>query len=80
METIKTSNMWAAAWAVYRGCEVVRFGRAGTGRLIVVELDDTEGKARAATREWQTSNPTAPIRALVDIHSDLLRGGRLQTA
>lgn len=72
METIKTSNLWAASWAVYRGVPIAGYSVVDS-HFTLVELDNRDGQAQTALSEWFNSNPVAPVRALIDIRSEMIR-------
>lgn len=71
-QTIKTSNLWAAAWAIYRNVPVVRYHVISGGYIAAVELDNANGQAYAALNEFYL-NPTAPIQDVIAVRTAMIR-------
>ncbi len=76
METVTTADMWAAAYCAAQGVRVVGYVPTKDRKRVGVVLDDSDGAASAALREWRYGNPLVSGRALISHHGELITAAK----
>lgn len=74
--TLTLWDRWAAAYAIARGCTLLRAVPQGPSRWIAFEIDDTDGRASDALHQWKHGQALVPAREFVDAYRDVYRLSR----
>jgi hypothetical protein len=71
LPTLTVYSLWAVAYAVINGIEIVGTERGNYGRVGWI-LDNTDGRAKRVLDVWREGTPIVNGRALIAAHSRLM--------
>lgn len=71
--TLFVWDRWAAAYAIARGCTLLRAVPQGPTHWVGFELDDTDGAATKSLQDWKRGPAMVPAHEFVQSYREVYR-------